>query len=64
MWRTQTPDHLFLDEDGSFVSKEVLEERLREYTRTVFEHFNKDVYCWDVVNEAVADKGDEILRRD
>lgn len=63
VWHNQTPDHLFLDEDGSFVSKEVLEERLREYTRTVFEHFNKDVYCWDVVNEAVADKGDEILRK-
>lgn len=63
VWHNQTPDHLFLNEDGSFVDKEVLEERLREYIRTVFDHFNADLCCWDVVNEAVEDKGDWLLRK-
>ena len=45
--------------DGLPVSKEVLEERLAYYIDQVVTHFETEfpgvVYCWDVVNEAVAD---------
>ncbi len=49
--------------DGLPVSKEVLEERLAYYIDQVITHFETEfpgvVYCWDVVNEAVADDANE-----
>ena len=49
--------------DGLPVSKEVLEERLAYYIDQVITHFETEfpgvVYCWDVVNEAVADNAGE-----
>ena len=45
--------------DGLPVSKEVMEERVSYYIAQVITHFETEfpgvVYCWDVVNEAVAD---------
>ena len=49
--------------DGLPVSKEVMEERLAYYIDEVITHFETQfpgvVYCWDVVNEAVADEVNE-----
>ena len=49
--------------DGQFVSKQVMEERLAYYIDQVITHFETEfpgvVYCWDVVNEAVADGANE-----
>ena len=49
--------------DGLPVSKEVMQERLEYYIDQVITHFETEfpgvVYCWDVVNEAVADSADE-----
>lgn len=51
--------------DGDFVSKEVMEERLKYYITEVITHFETNfpgvVYCWDVVNEAVADGANEAI---
>jgi len=48
---------------GDYVSKEVMEERLSYYISEVITHFETNypglVYCWDVVNEAVADGSNE-----
>lgn len=44
------------------VSKEVLYERLRKHIHTVVERYKDVVYCWDVVNEAIADGGNTPLR--
>ena len=44
------------------VSKEKLYERLREHIHTVVNRYKDVVYCWDVVNEAIADGGDQPLR--
>ena len=50
-------------QDGLPVSKEVMEERLEYYIDQVITHFETEfpgvVYCWDVVNEAVADDANE-----
>ena len=49
--------------DGLPVSKEIMQERLEYYIDQVITHFETEfpgvVYCWDVVNEAVADGPDE-----
>ena len=49
--------------DGLPVSKEVMEERVAYYIDEVITHFETQfpgvVYCWDVVNEAVADSASE-----
>lgn len=49
--------------DGLPVNKEVMEERLAYYIDEVITHFETQfpgvVYCWDVVNEAVADGANE-----
>ena len=44
------------------VSKEVLFERMREHIHTVVNRYKDVVYCWDVVNEAIADGGNQPLR--
>ena len=44
------------------VSKEVLYERLRNHIHTVVNRYKDVVYCWDVVNEAIADGGNSPLR--
>ena len=49
--------------DGAIVSKEEMEKRLKIYIEDVITHFETEfpglVYCWDVVNEAVADGANE-----
>ncbi len=44
------------------LSKEVLLERLRSHIETVVGRYKGEIYAWDVVNEAVADEGGELLR--
>lgn len=62
VWHNQTPDWMFLNSDGSTVDRETLLERMKKHITTVMERYKGKVYCWDVVNEAVADDGEEILR--
>ena len=61
VWHNQTPQWVFT-ENGKARTKESLLAIMREHIRTVTSHFSPDIYCWDVVNEAVEDKGSEILR--
>jgi len=37
-------------------------ERMQHHIQTVMQHFKDSVYCWDVVNEAIADKESGLLR--
>ena len=45
-----------------YVSKAVMQKRLQYYIKEVITHFEKKypgvIYCWDVVNEAVADQNE------
>ena len=57
VWHNQTPDWVFKDDKGNFVSREVLLERMREHINTVVGRYKGRIKGWDVVNEAVNDDG-------
>jgi endo-1,4-beta-xylanase len=61
-WHKETPDWIIHDKDGNQVSKEVLLSRLKDHIYTVVKRYKGKIYAWDVVNEAVADGGDQPLR--
>ena len=56
-WHAQFADWMFVNKKGKEVKKEVFYERLREHIHTVVNRYKDIVYCWDVVNEAMADDG-------
>ena len=56
-WHNQFCEWMFVDKKGREVSKEVFYKRLREHIHTVVNRYKDVVYCWDVVNEAIADGG-------
>ena len=62
IWHGSTPEGFFLGNDMKPLDKELLLKKMENYIKTVVGHFKGRVYCWDVVNEAVAD-GAENFRR-
>lgn len=54
--------------DGAYVSADVMKYRLQKYIEEVMTHFEQKypgvIYCWDVVNEAVADNTGEFASDD
>ncbi|XEC93964.1 endo-1,4-beta-xylanase [Paenibacillus tarimensis] len=61
VWHNQTSDWLFQDKEG-VVDKRTLLARMKFHIDTVVKRYKHDIYCWDVVNEAVADEGPNLLR--
>jgi endo-1,4-beta-xylanase len=61
-WHTQAPGWIFHDKDGKLVSKEVLLNRLKDHIYSVVGRYKGKIYAWDVVNEAVSDNNDQLLR--
>lgn len=64
VWHNQTPEWFFyedFDTNKSYVSKEVLRQRLESYIKKVLEYCQNNypgvVYAWDVANEVIADEG-------
>ena len=55
-WHSQFCDWMFTDKKGRPVKKEVFYQRLREHIHAVVTRYKDVVYCWDVVNEAIADQ--------
>jgi endo-1,4-beta-xylanase len=49
--------------DGPRASREELLERMREHIHTVMGRYKGKIKVWDVVNEAISDNGDEVLRK-
>lgn len=49
--------------DGPRASREELLERMREHIHTVVGRYKGKIKVWDVVNEAISDGGDEVLRQ-
>ncbi|MBR6477725.1 MAG: endo-1,4-beta-xylanase, partial [Lachnospiraceae bacterium] len=74
VWHAQTPEWFFHEEydpTKDYVSKEVMDQRLEWYIKSLFEHYmGKDskykglFYGWDVVNEACADSTAQVYRDD
>ena len=63
VWHAYMCDWFFregYDTGKKYVSKAVMQKRLQYYIKEVITHFEKKypgvIYCWDVVNEAVADQ--------
>ncbi len=65
IWHSQTPDWFFrenYDEDGDWVTEEVMLQRMENYIKNVFEAVTTeyptvDFYAWDVVNECFLNDG-------
>jgi endo-1,4-beta-xylanase len=51
------------DLNGPRASREELLDRMRSHIHKVVGRYKGKVKVWDVVNEAIADRGDEVLRR-
>lgn len=61
VWHQNIPSWMIYD-NGQLSSKEVLYSKLKQHITTVVKHFQKDVYCWDVVNEAISDNPKEYFK--
>ncbi len=64
VWYNQTPGWFYRDEAGKYLSKDSLFNRMKDYISHVLDHYRGEVYCWDVVNEAVSDYHDRVYRDD
>ena len=57
VWHSQTPNWLFVDEQGKPVTAAVLEARMSHHIQTLMGRYHGKINGWDVVNEAVEDAG-------
>lgn len=71
VWHAYMCDWFFREgykTDGAYVSADVMKNRLKMYIDEVMTHFEEKypgaIYCWDVVNEAVADNAGEFADDD
>ncbi len=55
LWHQAVPDWIFVDDEGEFVTREVLLERMKTHIETIIKHYGDKVEVWDVVNEAIGD---------
>ncbi len=62
VWHKQVGLWFFRDEKGEPLSREALLERLREHMTVFGRRYGGDIYCWDVINEAIAHYGKGVLR--
>ncbi len=63
VWHNQTSDWVFTDPvTGGPASRELLLERLKSHMDTVVGRYKGLAYAWDVVNEAIEDKTDKVMR--
>lgn len=52
VWHNQTPEWVFQNAD-----RETLLQRMKNHITTVMQRYKGTIFCWDVVNEAVTDEG-------
>lgn len=62
VWHSQTPRWVFQNDDGEPASRELLLRRMRDHIHTVAGRYRGRIKGWDVVNEAIGDRGSEPLR--
>ncbi len=61
VWEQQTPAWVFQGPDGKEASRDLLLERMREHIQKVAGRYRGKLKGWDVVNEAVAGGGADML---
>ncbi len=59
VWHSQTPPWVFQDTNGQPASREQLLNRMRDHIHTVAGRYKGRIKGWDVVNEAIADGGQD-----
>lgn len=57
VWHSQTPEWVFLDEDGNRLEREALLERMQNHIQAVVGRYKGQIHGWDVVNEALEEDG-------
>ncbi|TDQ16379.1 endo-1,4-beta-xylanase [Algoriphagus boseongensis] len=57
VWHQQTPEWVFKDEKGNFLSREDLTQRMEDHIAKVVGRYKGKIDSWDVVNEAFEDDG-------
>lgn len=57
-WHSQTPEWVFKNEDGGWLTRDELLQRMRERAQMMAKRFGDVIKIWDVVNEAVEDNGE------
>jgi endo-1,4-beta-xylanase len=62
-WHNQAPNWIFTDAKVDTVSKAVLLQRLKDHITTVVSRYKGKIYAWDVVNEVISDKANEVYRK-
>ena len=55
MWHSQIGPWMYQDEKGNLLPKEQFYANMNHHIQAIVERYKDVVYCWDVVNEAVAD---------
>lgn len=62
VWHNQTPRWVFEDVHGGQTDRMTLLARMKSHIDAVVGRYKGRIYAWDVVNEAVSDKKEELLR--
>lgn len=63
VWHNQTPDWVFKNDDGNTdVTREELIKIMKDHIEKVMNRYKDVVVAWDVVNEAIEDKKNHLLR--
>ena len=55
MWHSQIGSWMYQDEKGNLLPKEEFYANMKHHIQAIVSRYKDVVYCWDVVNEAVAD---------
>lgn len=62
VWHNQMPRWFFTDENGDDVTRDELLKRMKDHIDAVVTRYKGRIHAWDVVNEAVEDRGEETYR--
>jgi len=57
IWHSQLAPWFPYDEEGKYVTPEVLKERIRDHITTIVTRYKGRIHGWDVVNEAIVEDG-------
>lgn len=57
IWHSQLAAWFPYDDEGNFVTPEVLKERMKEHITTIVTRYKGRIHGWDVVNEAILEDG-------
>ena len=57
IWHSQLAQWFPYDDEGNFVTPDVLKERMKEHITTIVTRYKGRIHGWDVVNEAILEDG-------